>query len=355
MLNSCYFIGSIQTLLITLIFFLYKSQKFKLNRYLGFFFLTLFIETVKIILLRTYHNIQLFFLPVNFNFLTIVFLFFYASETSGVIIKNKFKYYIMAIIEALLFSMLFILVWLFPSLIEKLFIYGFMDVYMISSSIFVGYFCIRIIKINLTHKNKLLQFYEDVKYKTLLWLSAFCVICIVLNFLGFLGRFLFLNSENYHVLTEVLFLISLYYITIASLVQINISNVINTSKVSLNEIQQELVEVCKTIDYYMANEKLYLNPSLNLSFLSNYIKIPDRLISKSINEIKNKNFNRFVHEYRIEEFKRLILDKKYDKYSIEALAHEIGYNSRASFYKNFKTIVGVSPHDYIENVKINKE
>ncbi|WP_435260993.1 helix-turn-helix domain-containing protein [Tenacibaculum sp. nBUS_03] len=261
----------------------------------------------------------------------------------------------MAIIEALLFSMLFILVWLFPSLIEKLFIYGFMDVYMISSSIFVGYFCIRIIKINLTHKNKLLQFYEDVKYKTLLWLSAFCVICIVLNFLGFLGRFLFLNSENYHVLTEVLFLISLYYITIASLVQINISNVINTSKVSLNEIQQELVEVCKTIDYYMANEKLYLNPSLNLSFLSNYIKIPDRLISKSINEIKNKNFNRFVHEYRIEEFKRLILDKKYDKYSIEALAHEIGYNSRASFYKNFKTIVGVSPHDYIENVKINKE
>ena len=37
-----------------------------------------FIETVKIILLRTYHNIQLFFLPVNFNFLTIVFLFFYA-------------------------------------------------------------------------------------------------------------------------------------------------------------------------------------------------------------------------------------------------------------------------------------
>ena len=56
------------------------------------------------------------------------------------------------------------------------------------------------------------------------------------------------------------------------MVQINISNVINISKVSLNEIQQELVEVCKTIDYYMANEKLYLNPSLNLSFLSNYIK-----------------------------------------------------------------------------------
>ncbi len=349
MLNSCYFISSVQTLLIALIFFLYKSQKFKLNRYLGFFFLTLFIETVKIILLRTYHNIHLIFLPVNFNFLTIVFLFFYASETSGVIIKNKFKYYLLAIIETVVFSVLFILVWFVPSLIEKLFIYGFMDVYMFSSSIFIGYFCIRIIKINLIHKKKLLEHYEDVKYKTLLWLTAFCVICIALNFLGFFGRFLLLNNKSYHILIEVLFLISLYYITIASLVQINISNVINLNKVSLNEIQKELIDVCKTIDHYMTSEKLYLNPSLNLTFLSNYIKIPDRLISKSINEIKNKNFNRFVHEYRIEEFKRLVLDKKYEKYSIEALAHEVGYNSRASFYKNFKIIVGVSPHDFIKN------
>ena len=170
------------------------------------------------------------------------------------------------------------------------------------------------------------------------------------NFLGFFGRFLFLYNLEFQLFTEIIFLVSLYYITIASIIQININNVIDHTKdpIICNDI--ELVNVCRKIEGLMLEEKLYLNPSLNLSVLSSHVKIPDRLISKSINQIKQINFNRFVHEFRIEEFKNLVDKKMYKKYSIEALAHEVGYNSRASFYKNFKNIVGVSPADYIESI-----
>ncbi|WP_176829831.1 helix-turn-helix domain-containing protein [Tenacibaculum sp. MAR_2009_124] len=148
---------------------------------------------------------------------------------------------------------------------------------------------------------------------------------------------------------EGFYLLTLYYITITSLLQINIDNVIESGK--WNVPNQELIEVYEKVEKLMVEERLYLDPNLNLKLVSNRAKISDRHISKSINAVKNKNFNAFVHEYRIEEFKKLVLNKRYLKYSIEALANEVGYNSRASFYKNFKKIVGVSPLDFINEIR----
>ncbi|SEC39558.1 AraC-type DNA-binding protein [Tenacibaculum sp. MAR_2009_124] len=349
MLQSYYLLSGIQTFLISLICFLYRSKKIKINQYLGCFFLTLFVEMIKIILFKTYRNTHFLFLPLSFNFLTIVFLFFYASETAGVIIKNKLRYYIFGSIEFFLFSILYTAIWFNPELLEKLFMWGFMDFYMFSSSMFIAFFCIKIIITNFKHEQKVRVYFKNKNYKTLHWLTAFCVLCLLLNLCGVVGRVFLIKSESYVFFNEGFYLLTLYYITITSLLQINIDNVIESGK--WNVPNQELIEVYEKVEKLMVEERLYLDPNLNLKLVSNRAKISDRHISKSINAVKNKNFNAFVHEYRIEEFKKLVLNKRYLKYSIEALANEVGYNSRASFYKNFKKIVGVSPLDFINEIR----
>ena len=54
-----------------------------------------------------------------------------------------------------------------------------------------------------------------------------------------------------------------------------------------------------------------------------------------------------INKGEIEGVKKLLLNESYKKYSIVAISKEVGFNSRASFYKNFKERVGISPSDYI--------
>ena len=140
----------------------------------------------------------------------------------------------------------------------------------------------------------------------------------------------------------------MYYITIASLVQINI---INTTKINtIKENTCNLRKIYAIVKRHMEVDKAYLDPNLNLRKISRSVALPQRNISKAINAIENKNLNSFINSYRIEEFKKLLRSNTHQKYSISAIADEVGFNSRASFYKNFKDIVGESPTAYVKNI-----
>ncbi|WP_298315886.1 AraC family transcriptional regulator [uncultured Aquimarina sp.] len=189
-------------------------------------------------------------------------------------------------------------------------------------------------------------FYRSIKYKSLNWLTIFCGICILLNFVRQL-RFTLESVYFIHIVFDALALFTLYYITIASLVQINILNITGPEN---EEEEIELKEVFLSINNYISINKSYLNPSMNLKMFASEVQLPERIISKAINKIENKNFNNYVNYHRIEEFKDKIASDYHKKYSISAIANEVGFNSRASFYKNFKDIVGVSPSEYVERV-----
>ncbi|WP_161635332.1 helix-turn-helix domain-containing protein [Aquimarina macrocephali] len=147
----------------------------------------------------------------------------------------------------------------------------------------------------------------------------------------------------------------LYYFTIGSLVQINIVNITSESEVESSKRKQEenkeiYERVSKEIERYMVEEKAFLDQDMTLKTFAKRVGVSSRSISKTINEMEYKNFNMYLNHYRVEEFKTLIESEKYQKYSNTALAKEAGFNSRASFYKNFKDIVGISPSDYFESL-----
>ena len=97
---------------------------------------------------------------------------------------------------------------------------------------------------------------------------------------------------------------------------------------------------------YMATEKPYLNPDLNLPQLAKEVDIPAHYLSQVINEGMGLNFFDFINRQRVEDVKSKITDPKFNNYSILGIAFESGFNSKSAFNRVFKNSTGLTPSEY---------
>lgn len=102
----------------------------------------------------------------------------------------------------------------------------------------------------------------------------------------------------------------------------------------------------------MNEDKMYLNPDLNLTALAQHTGISQKTISTVLNQHMKKSFNEFVNEYRIEAFKQR-LQYEINNFTIAAIALECGFNSKATFQRIFKEVTGLSPSDYRKSLSEN--
>lgn len=110
-------------------------------------------------------------------------------------------------------------------------------------------------------------------------------------------------------------------------------------------IQQSIPLLKKAMD----DDRLYLNPNLNLATLADHTGITQKIISAVINQHLHKSFNEFVNEYRIEAFKEKIMQRETDNFTIAGIAFGCGFNSQATFQRTFKQITGISPSEFRRN------
>jgi AraC-like DNA-binding protein len=117
-------------------------------------------------------------------------------------------------------------------------------------------------------------------------------------------------------------------------------------KVVLDSKEKDVLErIAKHIKLAMTQDKIYKNPKLSVKLLSEHIGEKSYLITKSLSLIKNKKFNDYINEYRIEELKSLLKEEKNAQFTLLALAFEAGFNSKASFNRAVKKQTGKSPSD----------
>lgn len=123
----------------------------------------------------------------------------------------------------------------------------------------------------------------------------------------------------------------------------------NEEEISINEEKNknQLKHIQTNIINALENEKKYRNPDITLSVLSEQINEKSYLVSKTLNELFNKNFYEVINEYRVNE--AIILLKKFDSKQdkIDNIAFEVGFNSRATFYRSFKKITGKNPSEFV--------
>lgn len=100
----------------------------------------------------------------------------------------------------------------------------------------------------------------------------------------------------------------------------------------------------------MKRNKPYRNPNLKVADLAVAIGTTSHSLSYLFNQYLEKNYYDYINEYRVEEFKSLILKDEYAKYTLTAMAEYCGFSSRASFFRTFKKLAGITPNEYIKQV-----
>lgn len=100
----------------------------------------------------------------------------------------------------------------------------------------------------------------------------------------------------------------------------------------------------------MHREKAYTNPDLKVADLAAMIGTSAHTLSYLFNQHLNRNYYDYVNDYRIAEFKHLIAEDEYSKYTLSALAELCGFSSRASFFRYFKKATGITPSEYIRSI-----
>lgn len=108
-----------------------------------------------------------------------------------------------------------------------------------------------------------------------------------------------------------------------------------------NEIHNNLINLLK-------DQKPYKNPELTLNQLAQMLNIHPNHLSQVINTKENKNFYELINERRIIEFIELSKQPIIQQYTMLALAMDCGFNSKASFNRNFKSYTGLTPRDFLK-------
>lgn len=118
---------------------------------------------------------------------------------------------------------------------------------------------------------------------------------------------------------------------------------------SLSEIKAKDI-ICKLIDL-LEKEKIYSDPELSLTVLSEKLNCSKEYISQVINTEFKQNFNNLINQYRVKEAQKLLERKNGDFASILEVGFEVGFNSKSAFNTAFKKYTNYTPTEYRKKYK----
>lgn len=117
----------------------------------------------------------------------------------------------------------------------------------------------------------------------------------------------------------------------------------------LEEENSELALDAVKLKRFVAEEKAFLDPQLDLQGLASRMNWTSHHLSAVINKGLERNFSQFINEYRVAEF--IARRGELDRLTILALALECGFNSKTTFNTAFRRAKSCSPTAYLRQLK----
>ena len=105
---------------------------------------------------------------------------------------------------------------------------------------------------------------------------------------------------------------------------------------------------------YFEKEKPFLDPQLNLNALGSKLELHPNKLSYLINDKLQANFNEYVNYYRLNYFKKIAINPRFNHLTLLALAYDSGFNSKTVFNSFFKAKEGVTPSVWLKKAKMEK-
>lgn len=170
----------------------------------------------------------------------------------------------------------------------------------------------------------------------------------LLSFLSF-NRIIVNLSINLSALFPALYLIITSYSYLLNLIKTQPQETEHNSpkKIFSDENRDEHFKI---IEQEMDKNKHFLNPELTLPVLAEKTSFYRNELSEIINHYSGTSFYHFVNRYRINYFKKLIMENKSG--NILDMAMQSGFNSKGAFYNAFKKETGTTPKKFISNILV---
>ncbi|SIO33592.1 Helix-turn-helix domain-containing protein [Chryseobacterium scophthalmum] len=128
----------------------------------------------------------------------------------------------------------------------------------------------------------------------------------------------------------------------------------NTEKESSKVSKEKEDEILQKLQEWELSAN-FLSKNMSISILSAQTEINTKYLSEVINSNKGKNFNAYINELRINHIASLLKnDPAFLNYKVSYLAEYSGFSSHGAFTNVFKSVTGMSPNHYIQEIIKNK-
>jgi AraC-like DNA-binding protein len=97
----------------------------------------------------------------------------------------------------------------------------------------------------------------------------------------------------------------------------------------------------------LERERPFLKTDFSISDIALAMQVPQNHVAYCINNIMQTKFATLKSDLRIDYAAELLSENVNDSFTIEGIAQQSGFKTRASFYNAFKERVGVTPTEFI--------
>lgn len=209
-----------------------------------------------------------------------------------------------------------------------------------------------IVKLVETNQNNNLEFQKQKQLKKIIWLSTGSLVIIT----GLLICFLILKSSHKDLKKQFDFFEKQKKQEFTAQKDMpdivkEAPAIIKTNEKDLNKISKEKEdEILQKLEEWEKQQR-YLDKNMTLSMLSSQMGVNTKYLSEVINSSKGKNFNGYINELRINHIALLLrTDPVYLNYKVSYLAEYSGFSSHSAFTTIFKSVTGMSPNVYIQEI-----
>ncbi|MFN3753038.1 helix-turn-helix domain-containing protein [Flavobacterium sp.] len=128
---------------------------------------------------------------------------------------------------------------------------------------------------------------------------------------------------------------------------------INTTEAQPKQtIDEELIEKISLGLKKLEQKEAFLDPNFKLAYVAKKLNTNTAYLSQYFNQVMQKSFSEYTQELRIHYVLQKLVDTPhFRKYTLQAIAEEVGYKDANTLVRVFKKQTGLSPNYYIEKLE----
>lgn len=222
----------------------------------------------------------------------------------------------------------------------------------------VGYFGIKHLR---DFEDKIQEFYSNTENRSVKKVRAMLITFIVFSLcsivVNYLGRQYFSNRLLLITMMALIFSVLLYALAYISYKQTFSIEELNRDlkEGDENRVECEAPETDKELKekilQLMQEEEFFRKKDLRLTDMAQELCSNRTYISKLINQEFQMTFSDFVNSYRIDYFKKSVMDHRTDGNWLDRI-EMAGFTSEGTFYRNFKKFTGTTPEKWQKTMGI---